>query len=233
MNRLRKASLLFIYQHRFEDIFINTASLKKGINRVYPLLVFIVCLIPFILLIINALTDRLGANPIETIIGDTGQWTLFFLILTLCIRPLYQLMGCYHLRFNLRRMLGLYAFFYGSLHFLSYFAFDHFFDGSDMLDEMLTQPALTIGLTAFVLMIPLAITSNRIIKKRLGGRRWKRLHKLTYLIAIGGVLHFWLLVEAKADVFMPLIYAIILSGLLLIRYPPVMTWLKKNVTLSK
>lgn len=194
---------------------------------------FIACLLPFILLIINGLTDQLGANPIETIINDTGLWTLFFLILTLCVRPLYQLMGCYHLDFNLRRMLGLYAFFYSSLHFLSYFGFEHFFDWSDMLEDMIIHPALAIGLTAFVLMIPLAITSNRIIKKRLGGRRWKRLHKLTYLIAIGGVVHYWFLVEAKADVFMPLIYAIILSSLLLVRYRPVMSWLKKNVTLSK
>ncbi len=194
---------------------------------------FIAGLLPFILLIINALIDRLGANPIDTIIRDTGQWTLLFLILTLCVRPLSQLMDWYQLRFNLRRMLGLYAFFYGSLHFLSYFGFEHFFDWADMLDDILTRPALAIGLIAFVLMVPLAITSNRIIKKRLGGRRWKRLHKLIYLIAIGGVLHFWLLVEAKADVFMPLIYAIILSGLFLVRYPPVMTWLKKNVTFSK
>jgi methionine sulfoxide reductase heme-binding subunit len=215
--------------HRFEEIFINTASSKKGIKRIiYPLLVLISGLLPFIFLIINALTDQLGANPIDTIIRDTGLWTLFFLILTLCVRPLYQIMGWYHLRFNLRRMLGLYAFFYGSLHFFSYLGFEHFFDWPEIIEDILSHPPLTIGFIAFVLIIPLAITSNRIIRKRLGGQRWKRLHQLIYVIAIAGVLHFGLLVGAKADILMPIVYAMIVIALLFVRYPPIITWLKKK-----
>ena len=191
---------------------------------------FLLGLLPLVWLVINALMDRLGANPVEVIIQDTGQWTLRFLILTLCVTPLRLLSGWHDLnkRFNLRRLWGMYAFFYGCLHFLSYLWFDQFFEWPTIFNDLITRPSMSIGFLAFALMIPLAVTSNSRLIKRLGKQRWKRLHQLIYPISIAGVIHFWWLAQTKADVQGPLIYAAILAGLLLIRFPPLMNRLAKK-----
>jgi sulfoxide reductase heme-binding subunit YedZ len=190
--------------------------------------------LPLIGLIIQALTENLGANPVETIIRDTGQWSLRFLLLTLMVTPFRLISGWHDLnkRFKLRRLFGLYAFFYASLHFASYFLWEQDLAINKTVADLLTRPAMTIGFLAFLLMIPLAITSHSILIKRLGKVRWKRLHQLTYPIAIGSVLHFWWVV--KADVREPAIYAIILAALLLLRYPPLLNrFTKKEMTSMK
>lgn len=180
--------------------------------------------------------ERLGANPAEVIINETGQWSLRFLLFTLAVTPFLQITGWYglNIRYNLRRLLGLYAFFYASLHVLSYLLFDHSFDWLEIVNDLLTRPALSIGLLVFILMIPLAVTSHNRLIKQLGQRQWKRLHQLIYPISIGAVLHLGWLAQAKADLRESLLYAAILAGLLLLRYPPLINRLsKKGVTSSE
>lgn len=155
--------------------------------------------------------EWLGANPAEFIARSTGDWTLRFLLITLAVTPLRKLSGWnWLLRF--RRMLGLYAFFYGVVHLSSYVAFDHVFDVSEIFSDIIKRPFITIGFTALMLMIPLAITSTNAMVRRLGAKRWLALHRLVYLIAPLGVLHFWWMV--KRDVTEPAIYAAILAVLL-------------------
>lgn len=180
--------------------------------------------------------EYLGANPAETIIHETGQWSLRFLLLTLCVTPLRLISGWHDLnkRFQLRKLFGLYAFFYGSLHVIAYSLFEQNIDLSAIFSDIATRPAMTIGFIAFILMIPLAITSNSTLIKRLGKQRWKQLHYLTYPIAIAAMVHFWWLAQTKADINEPLIYTILLTILLLLRYPPLIDRLtKKKVTSSK
>lgn len=179
---------------------------------------FILCLVPFVVLIINAVTDNLGANPIERIRRFTGDWTLYFLLITLAVTPLRKLTGWNEL-IRYRRMLGLYAFFYACLHFFSYLILDQFFDWVAIWRDVLKRPYITIGTAAFVLMIPLAVTSTKKMVQRLG-KKWKRLHSLIYVIGTLGVLHFLWLV--KADIREPMITGIILITLLLLRVP----WIK-------
>lgn len=174
-------------------------------------LVFILCLVPLALLGADAYGDRLGANPIETITRSTGTWTLVFLLITLSVTPLRRLTGVNTL-IRLRRMLGLYAFFYACLHFAIYFWLDQFFDWSAIVKDIIKRPFITVGFFAFVLLIPLALTSTNAMVKRLGGRRWQLLHRLVYVIAIAGVVHYLWLV--KKDITQPLIYAAVLSVLL-------------------
>jgi sulfoxide reductase heme-binding subunit YedZ len=176
---------------------------------------FGVCLIPFGALLFNAAADRLGANPIEEIRLFTGAWTLYFLLITLAITPLRALTGFNEL-IRHRRMLGLFAFFYACLHFLSYLILDQFFDWEEIGKDILKRPYITIGLTAFLLMIPLAATSTNGMVRRLGPR-WKELHAFVYVIAVLGIYHFYWLV--KADVREPLLLAAVLFGLLLLRLP--------------
>lgn len=173
---------------------------------------------------------RLGANPAETIIHETGQWGLRFLLLTLCVTPLRLISGWHDInkRFQLRKLFGLYAFFYSSLHFIAYGLLEHSVDLSAIFSDIVTIPAMTIGFIAFILMIPLAITSNSTLIKRLGKQRWKQLHYLTYPIAIAAVVHFWWLAQTKADISEPLIYATLLTILLLLRYPPLLERLTKK-----
>ena len=173
-------------------------------------ILFTVCLVPFIALVIGAVNNTLGTNPVETMTHETGEWTLRFLLLTLMITPLRRLSGKSWV-IKLRRMLGLYAFFYACLHFITYIWFDQYFDWMEVVRDIPKRPFITVGFTAFVLLIPLAVTSNNKMMRRLK-KNWVKLHKLVYVIAVLGVLHFLWLV--KADTLEPLIYASILLLLL-------------------
>lgn len=155
--------------------------------------------------------DWLGANPAEYITRHTGNWALRFLLLTLAVTPLRRLTG-WNALLRLRRMLGLYAFFYGLMHFTSYIAFDHVFMGSEILKDIVKRPFITVGFTTLVLLIPLAVTSTNAMVRRLGAQRWLSLHRLVYLIAPLGVLHFWWMV--KRDITQPAIFAALLTLLL-------------------
>ena len=155
--------------------------------------------------------EWLGANPAEFITRSTGDWTLRFLLITLAVTPLRKLLGWNSL-LRFRRMLGLYAFLYGVVHLSSYVAFDHVFDLGEVVKDIAKRPFITVGFTALVLMMPLAVTSTNAMVKRLGAKRWLALHRLVYVIAPLGVLHFWWMV--KRDVTEPAIYAAILALLL-------------------
>lgn len=173
-------------------------------------LVFCLALLPFGWLVFGLFAGRLGANPVETMTHETGDWSLRLLLLTLAITPLRRLTGWQWLQ-RFRRMLGLFTFFYVVLHFSVYLVFDHFFDPRAILEDIIERPYITVGFAAFMLLIPLAITSTQGMMRRLG-RNWQRLHRLVYPIAILAVLHFLWLV--KADLREPLIYAAILALLL-------------------
>jgi methionine sulfoxide reductase heme-binding subunit len=173
--------------------------------------VFLLCLAPIACLAFAALTDRLSANPIKDITEDTGTWALRLLLLTLSITPFRKLTGWNEL-IRYRRMVGLYAFFYGFLHFLTYAWLDQFFSIPDIVQDVYKRPFITAGFSAFVMLIPLAITSTKKWIARLGGRRWQLLHRLTYVGAISGVVHYLWLV--KADTERPLLYGFVLSILL-------------------
>ena len=173
--------------------------------------VFFLCLMPTAWLAFAALTDRLSANPIRDITQDTGAWALRFLLLTLCVTPFRKLTGWNEV-IRYRRMLGLYAFFYGLVHFLTYAGLDQLFSIPDIVRDVYKRPFITAGFSAFVVMIPLAITSTKKWIARLGGKRWQWLHRLTYVGAIAGVVHYLWLV--KADIQRPLIYGLLLSILL-------------------
>jgi sulfoxide reductase heme-binding subunit YedZ len=177
-------------------------------------LVFLLALFPLIKLGYAAFIDMLGANPIEKITRTTGYWTLTFLLITLTATPLKRLSG-WNWLIRLRRMLGLFAFFYGSLHFLTYLVLDQFFDWDAILKDIVKRPYITIGFPSFVLMIPLAITSTDAMIRRLGGKRWRLLHRQVYLCAIGGVVHYWWLV--KKDLTNPITFAVLLAVLFGIR----------------
>jgi sulfoxide reductase heme-binding subunit YedZ len=180
------------------------------IRRFKPV-VFLACLIPVALLAWKAYSQALGANPIEVITHATGDWTLRFLLITLSVTPIRKLTGKLWL-IRYRRMFGLFAFFYGTLHFLTYIWLDKFFDLHEMLHDVAKRKFITVGFTGFVLLIPLALTSTKGWIRRLGGKRWQVLHRLIYFSAIAGVIHYWWLV--KADIHKPLEYAAILTVLL-------------------
>lgn len=175
------------------------------------LVVFINALVPLALLVWDAFDGQLGANPVEFAIRTTGFLTLIFLLITLAVTPLRRLTGRGDL-VKYRRMIGLFAFFYGALHLSIYFAVDRNLNLTSAAGDVVQRPFIAFGMAAFFLMIPLALTStNRMIKK-LGGKRWQQLHKLTYLCAIGGVIHYYLIV--KSDILMPLAFAAVLAALL-------------------
>jgi sulfoxide reductase heme-binding subunit YedZ len=177
---------------------------------------FIAALLPFARLVVFAFTDRLGANPIEFITRNTGDWTLYFLCLTLAVTPLRRIAKANWL-IKFRRMLGLYAFFYATLHFTTFLWFDHFFDIDEMLKDVVKRPFITVGFAAFVLLIPLAVTSTNGMVRRLGGKRWQWLHRAIYLIAPLGILHFWWMKAGKNDFAEPGLFGIIVTLLLLAR----------------
>lgn len=177
---------------------------------------FAAALIPFWILLWRAFEHKLGANPIKEITHFTGDWTLNFLLITLSITPLRRLTGLNAI-VRYRRMFGLFAFFYASLHFLTYFVLDQFFDWGEIGRDILKRPYITVGFTAFMLLIPLAATSTNRMVQRLGGVNWRRLHRCIYLIGTLGILHYLWLV--KADVRLPVIYGVLLIALLLLRMP--------------
>ncbi|MDD1621166.1 MAG: sulfoxide reductase heme-binding subunit YedZ [Methylococcaceae bacterium] len=178
------------------------------------IITFLLALLPLVKLIVGAFQNNLGANPIEKITHITGFWTLTFLLITLSATPLRHFSG-WSWPIRLRRMLGLSAFFYACLHFLTYLILDQFFDWPAIAQDIIKRPYITIGFPAFVLLIPLAITSNNAMIRKLGGARWRLLHRLIYPIAIAGVVHFaWLV---KKDLTQPLIFAGLLALLLFAR----------------
>lgn len=176
--------------------------------------VFVLCLVPAGLLVWKARHHGLGANPIEYVTHQTGDWTLIFLVLTLSITPARKLLHQPQL-IRFRRMLGLFAFFYGFLHFSTWIGLDKFFDFADMLKDVRKRPFITIGFTGFTLMIPLAVTSTAAWIRRLGGKRWQALHRLIYVTAVAGVVHYYWLV--KSDVHKPLLYGMVVALLLAYR----------------
>ena len=180
-------------------------------NKWTKVVVLFVCLVPFVLLAIDALTGKLGINPVETLQHSTGDWTLRFLVLSLCVTPLRKLLSLPEL-IRFRRPLGLYAFFYACLHFLTYLGPDQSFRLTGMWQDIAKRPYITVGFAAFLLLIPLAATSTAGSIRRLGGKRWTQLHRLVYAAVILGVLHYdWLVKSNKTR---PLAYGVIVLILL-------------------
>ncbi len=179
--------------------------------RITKPLVFGLCLAPLAALVWRAFNNGLGANPIEFITHATGDWTMRFLLITLAVTPARKLLKMPGL-IRYRRMLGLFAFFYGCLHFLTYIWLDKFFDVPDMIKDVGKRPFITAGFTAFMLLIPLAVTSTKGWIRRLGGKRWQRLHRLVYASGVAACIHYYWLV--KSDVRAPLAYAAVLTLLL-------------------
>lgn len=173
--------------------------------------IFVNSLIPLALLLWDLYHKRVGPNPLEFATRTTGMLTLVFLSLTVAVTPLRKIFGVNSL-VKVRRMLGLFAFFYGALHLLTYVWFDRFFNLISVVQDVGRRPFILAGMVAFVLLVPLAITSTNKMVKRVGGKRWASLHRLVYLSAIAGVLHFWMLV--KSDIRLPLTFAFILLFLL-------------------
>jgi sulfoxide reductase heme-binding subunit YedZ len=182
--------------------------------KLLKVLVFVLCLVPLFLLVWGALTNNLGANPVESITHTTGDWILRFLILTLSLTPLRRLTG-WNAATRFRRMFGLFAFFYACLHFAIYCLSIANLNWAEIGTDIAKRPYVTVGFTGFVLMIPLAITSTKKWIGRLGGKRWQVLHRLVYASAIAGVLHYFWLV--KLDITFPTRYAVVVGLLLLFR----------------
>jgi len=176
---------------------------------------FVLALLPLARMVVLTVTGQL-VEPLEFITRGTGDWTLYLLTVTLAITPLRRLTG-WNWLVKLRRMAGLYVFFYGLLHFLTFLWFDHFFDVQEMWKDVLKRPFITVGFIAFVLLIPLAVTSTNGMMRRMGGKAWQRLHQLIYLIAPLAVLHFWWMKAGKHLLGQPILFAGIFGGLLLFR----------------
>ncbi len=181
--------------------------------RSAKVLVFSLCFAPTLVLIWDSLTGGLSVNPIEDITHRTGDWALRFVLLTLAVTPFRWLSGWNEV-IRYRRMLGLFTFWYASLHFSTYIVFDHFFDVRSIADDVIERKYVTAGFFGFVLMLPLAVTSTQGWIRRLG-KRWSVLHRLIYVAAVAGVVHFLWLVKLETSE--PLIYAAVLSGLFLVR----------------
>lgn len=182
--------------------------------RFPKLLLFINALVPLALMLWDVYHKRVGANPLEFVTRTTGMLTLVFLMLTLAVTPVRTIIRLNWL-VKFRRMFGLFAFFYGFLHLVTYIWFDRFFNLKSVPGDVASRPFIAIGMLAFFLMVPLAITSTNKMVKRLGGKLWSRLHKLVYVAGIAGVLHFWMLV--KSDVRLPMTFAFVLALLLAFR----------------
>jgi methionine sulfoxide reductase heme-binding subunit len=189
--------------------------------RFAKFLVFINSLVPLTLMLWDLYRKRVGANPLEFVTHTTGMLTLVFLTLSLAVTPLRTITGANWL-IKFRRMIGLFAFFYGFLHLMTYVAFDRYFHLITIPADVIKRPFITLGMAAFFLMLPLAITSTNKMVKRLGGKRWNRLHKLVYIAGAAGVAHYWLLV--KSDERLPLTFAFVVAVLLgyrlLVKYSP-------------
>jgi sulfoxide reductase heme-binding subunit YedZ len=179
--------------------------------RFHKFLISINALIPLAFLAFDSYRGALGANPIEFFLRTTGVLTLVFLFITLAISPLRKIFGWNSL-IKLRRMLGLYAFFYGLVHLVTYSIFDKSLDLAAIVGDVWQRPFIAVGMLAFAMLVPLAVTSTNGMVKRLGGKNWSRLHKLSYVIAVLGVIHFWMIV--KSDVFYPAMFGLVLAILL-------------------
>jgi sulfoxide reductase heme-binding subunit YedZ len=198
-------------------------ALPDKFVRVLKVPVFLVCLGPLGALVWKATHDLLGANPVDVITRSTGKWTLTFLLITLSVTPVRKLAGLSWL-IKFRRMLGLFAFFYGCLHLTTYIWLDKFFDVQAMLHDIAKRRFITAGMTAWLLMLPLAITSTTGWIRRMGGKRWQKLHRLIYFSAAAGVVHFiWLV---KADLRRPLTFGAVLAALLAYR---AVTWVISRI----
>ncbi|MBC7907715.1 MAG: sulfoxide reductase heme-binding subunit YedZ [Rhodospirillaceae bacterium] len=184
--------------------------------------VFAACLLPLAWLVWKGLFGYLGVNPIETVNRFLGDWALRFVLIALAVTPLRKITGWAQLA-RLRRMLGLFAFFYVCLHLSSYLGLDLFFDWQALGKDIVKRRYITLGMAAFVLLVPLAVTSTDAMIRRLGGRRWRLLHKLVYGVGILGVVHYWMMV--KADIRQPMLYAAVLAVLL--GYRVAAYWLEK------
>ena len=180
--------------------------------RIIKAALFLLALLPLARLVWLGFQDRLGANPIEFITRSTGDWTLYFLCITLAVTPLRRLSG-WNWLVRLRRMLGLFVFFYACLHFTTFIWFDHFFDLQAMWKDIVKRPFITVGFSAFVLLIPLAVTSTHAMVRRLG-RHWQRLHRLIYVVAVLGILHFWWMRAGKHNFAQPILMGSIVALLL-------------------
>lgn len=187
----------------------------KDTIRAIKHIVFVLALLPFLHLAWEVAGGEL-TDPLAAITHTSGRWALYFLCLTLCITPLRHLTG-WNWAVQLRRMLGLYCFFYALLHFTAFLWFDHFFDVAAMFSDVARRPFILVGFTAFVLLIPLAATSTNAMQRRLGGKRWLRLHRLVYAIAPLAVLHYWWMKAGKNDFAQPLLFAAIVALLLGVR----------------
>jgi methionine sulfoxide reductase heme-binding subunit len=182
-------------------------------SRWSKIIVFLLCLAPLVMLLVEALQGGLGANPIERITHYTGDWTMRFLLITLAITPARRLLNL-PILIRFRRMLGLWAFFYGCLHLMTWVGLDKFFDVNEMWNDVVKRRFITMGMLGFLAMVPLAITSTKGWVRRLG-RNWGRLHRLIYISAAAGVVHYWWLV--KSDIRLPAMYGAILAVLLALR----------------
>jgi sulfoxide reductase heme-binding subunit YedZ len=182
--------------------------------RFVKAVVFVNALVPLVLLLWDLYHKRVGPNPLQFATTTTGMLTLIFLSLTVAITPLRKIFGL-NAVVKLRRMLGLFAFFYGTLHLLTYISFDRQFDFISLGPDVVRRPFILAGMVAFLLMVPHAITSTNKMVKRLGGKRWAKLHRLVYVSALAGVVHFWMLV--KSDTSLPLTFAFIVLFLLAYR----------------
>jgi len=204
-----------------------TRSATSSANWIVPakVAVFLGGLYPLARIVLLGVTGGLGANPIEFITRSTGLWTLVFLCITLAVTPVRRLTGLNAL-LRFRRMLGLFAFFYVALHFTTYLWFDKWFDVLAILKDIVKRPFILVGFSAFVLLIPLAVTSPKAMVRKLG-RRWQTLHSLIYPIVVLAILHFWWMKAGKHDLILPKIYGSIVVGLLAWR---VIVWLRSRIT---
>lgn len=185
--------------------------------RFYKILIATNALIPLGMLAWDGWRGQLGANPIEFFLRTTGVLTLLFLLVTLAITPLRKIFGWNSL-IKYRRMMGVFAFFYGSLHLTTYSVFDRSLSLPSIVGDVAQRPFIAVGMAAFLMLIPLAITSTKGWVKRLGGKNWTRLHKLTYVAAFLGVVHFWMIV--KSDILYPALFAVVLGVLMAYRVMP-------------
>jgi sulfoxide reductase heme-binding subunit YedZ len=203
-------------------------------TRFAKFVLFVNAIVPLALLLWDLYWKRVGANPLEFVTRTTGMLALVFLIVSLAVTPVRRTTGLNWL-VRFRRMLGLFAFFYGSLHLMTYVAFDRFFHLTTIPADVIKRPFIAIGMTAFLLMLPLAITSTDKMVKRLGGKRWALLHRIVYVAGVLGVLHYYMLV--KSDVRLPLTFAFVLAVLLgfriLAKYYKASPPLPGNITSSR
>ena len=192
---------------------------------------FVSAFLPLLINVWLAAQDRLGANPIESLTRSSGDWTLYFLSLTLAITPLRRLSGQHWLQ-AMRRMLGLFAFFYACLHFTTFIWFDHFFDLGEIGRDVWKRPFITVGFAALLLLIPLAVTSTNAMQRRLG-RRWLQLHRLVYGVALLALLHFWWMRAGKQNFAEPILMGVIIMILLAARAAgPIQRWIQARKGLS-